>query len=305
MNSKRVRPAFTLIELLVAIAIISILIGLLLPAVQRVREAASRSKCQNNLKQIGLAWHNHQDAMGFLPTGGKNACDTPFANATVANNCANPPTPDWGCCAPYDRTEWSWTYQILPYVEQQTIYNTKSNSQVHASVVKVYYCPTRRPAQLYGGVGKVDYAGNAGTNGSNGVLLRTGAGTLRLELIPDGTSNTIMVGEKRLKLDKFGSSYDDNEAYVSPGWDSEIERRAAADTDQACCGPSPDIRITTTPPFTDPDSGLNQFGCSHVGGTNFVMADGSVRFIRFHPNATSFKRACQRDDGLTYNPNDF
>lgn len=304
MSNPSRKSGFTLIELLVVIAIIAILIGLLLPAVQKVRAAAARTQCQNHLKQIGLGWHNYQDAQGWLPTGGKNGRETPHANATVTANAAA--DPNYLCCAPYDRTEWSWPYQILPYIEQGPVFSATANGTVYTAVIKIYHCPARRQATLYRNQAKIDYAGNAGTNSSNGVLLRTGTGLLRLELIQDGTSNTLMVGEKRLRWDKFGTSYDDNEPYAAPGWDSEIFRRAVAEvySESPCCGPNRDIRVTQTPPFTDPDNGMQQFGSSHDTGMNAVMADGSVRVIKFNPNATSFQYACRREDGLTYNPND-
>ncbi len=293
------RRGFTLIELLVVIAIIGILIALLLPAVQKVREAANRVQCANNLKQIGLAFHSYHDVNDRLPDGGKNGSDAPVSDPNATTY-------------PSSRKEWSWTWQILPYIEEQNLaqlpQTTANDRLIEKTPVKIYYCPSRRPPALYDGYAKVDYAGNGGTggDGSGGTLIRMGAGRIRLADITDGTSNTLLLGEKRLKLDKFGVCYDDNEGYVSPGWDSEIVRFATHDLDQEDnYGPSPDIRVTMTPPFTDPDTGLDQFGSSHPSGINAVLADGSVRTIRFHPDRTAFQRLCLRADGQPVNLDDY
>jgi prepilin-type N-terminal cleavage/methylation domain-containing protein len=279
---------FTLVELLVVLAILLTLMGLLVPAVQKVRASAARLQCQSNLRQIGLAFHNYHDALGYFPDGGKNGADAPVSDAAAVS---------W----PTSRAEWSWTWQILPYIEQEALHSLPdtpaNNALIGKTPQKIYYCPSRRPVQLFNGRAKVDYAGCGGTNGRNGVLVRAGLAHVGIKDIPDGTSNTLMVGEKRLKLDRLGFSYDDNESCYSPGWDSEIVRYAARDLDQPCCGPTRDIPVTPTPPFADRDSGLDQFGSSHAGGINGVLADGSVRHIRYGADYTAFWNLCARDDG--------
>jgi prepilin-type N-terminal cleavage/methylation domain-containing protein/prepilin-type processing-associated H-X9-DG protein len=306
------RRGFTLIELLVVIAIIAILIGLLLPAVQKVREAAARMSCSNNLKQIGIAFHTYNDVMGQLPNAGKDGCDTPI-HPDIASDCATNPTPTY-LNAPYtypgsvplSRVEWAWTYHILPYIEQDSLYKTANHTTVRRTPVKIYFCPSRRAPIANGNQAKGDYAGNSGSGtgvtNTTGVVIRTGLGTVRLTDITDGTSNTAMVGEKRMKLDRYNTSYDDNEPYFAPGWDSEVIRAAVTDLDTGTSwGPSPDIKRTTNPPFTDLDSGLAQFGSSHASGCNFVLCDGSVRHVRFNPDRTQFRRFCTKTDGAVLN----
>jgi prepilin-type N-terminal cleavage/methylation domain-containing protein len=167
------RRGFTLIELLVVIAIIAILIGLLLPAVQKVREAAARAQCQNNLKQIGLAFMNYEGAYQYIPQGAYDS--DPRLQSTLSVYDEVPPayggTP---CCNASHPDGWNHFFRILPYIEQNNVYNladfstappnTINSTQVAQSLIKTYYCPSRRPPTGYGGsnTGRLDYAGCAG-----------------------------------------------------------------------------------------------------------------------------------------------
>jgi len=315
------RPGFTLVELLVMIALMAILLGLLIPAVQRIRESSDRMVCSNHLKEIGLGFHRFHDTKGYLPDGGKNKCDAPYhplmppnlrrmcdsATINPANVYAwNVPYTPFGSTA-QRRSEWSWPYQILPYVKQEDMHKDPNDHNLTRTPLKFYTCPTRRPPQLFANHSVIDYAGCAGTTNSNGMVVRRGLGPITLADVTDGLSQTVMVAEKRLKRDRFGVSYDDNESWANPGWDTEVYRQASADVDrpETDRGPSPDIVKTESSVFGDTNSGLKQFGSSHPKGINAVLGDGSVRFIRYGPNPDVFERYCIRNDGIMLSANNF
>jgi prepilin-type N-terminal cleavage/methylation domain-containing protein len=209
---RRNRSAFTLIELLVVIAIIAVLIGLLLPAVQKVREAAARTQSTNNLKQLALALHNYQDATSSLPNGG-TAEYTWWAYGPPWN--ANPPRPAMaeGC---------SWAYKILPYIEQGNLYNTWN----FTTPIKTFMDPSRGgtglssiPYDPAGGWNSIRQAGPVTDYAANAMVMGTGMNTAgpdnygpwnsnnpnswnrfrrKIENISDGSSNTIVLGIKAM-----------------------------------------------------------------------------------------------------------
>lgn len=171
------RRGFTLVELLVVIAIIGILVGLLLPAVQAAREAARRMQCSNNLKQIGLAFLNHESTYKYLPQGPYDG-DPSLSPAPVYTESGS----SYGtteCCNAAHPKGWSHWFKILPYMEQANVYNLAKFDQpalrsrafdyngedsVAAALISSYYCPSRRGPTGYGSAlaGRCDYAGCAG-----------------------------------------------------------------------------------------------------------------------------------------------
>ena len=300
---------FTLVELLVVIAIIGILIALLLPAVQAAREAARRMQCVNHLKQMTLGVLLHEQTHRIFPDGG----DGVAAIRTISgSDPALAPGQDWG-----------WAYQILPYIELNHLWEMPNDIEVQKTPVTIYACPSRRSASdiidssSYGrGLrAPMDYAGNAGIdetgawpqgyggmgNGLDGPITIRPDSTdpnrgpsVRLRDITDGTSNTLLIGEKCLNIQLLGSlQTDDGSGWVN-GWDWDT------------------IRWGYFPPHADwskPFSVVNggmppdqiplhaAFGSSHPGGFNAAMCDGSVRTISFDIMLDTFKNLSSRNDG--------
>lgn len=291
---------FTLIELLVVIAVIAVLIALLLPAVQQAREAARRTQCKNNLKQIGLAAHNYQSTFGVLPDGGND-----HSSWTSAS------WPCGDCCSANNRGEWNWMYQILPNLEQSNLYNNLNDTQVYQTPVKTYYCPSRRAPTIYGAYAKTDYAGNGGDGWTsyNGAMVRRSCKLpVDFTQITDGTSNTLFVGEKQQNDKNFGSSGGDNEPWPNSGWDEDQIRIATvlptplpiAVGSTYYGPPAPDSAYAPTE-TTGTSIWSTLFGAIHAGAFHGLLVDGSVRAISYNVDAETFRRICVRNDGLAVN----
>jgi prepilin-type N-terminal cleavage/methylation domain-containing protein len=284
---RRLPAAFTLIELLVVIAIIAVLIGLLLPAVQKVREAAARTKCANNMKQIGLGLHNYHDANKAFPPG--YLAPVPYSDG------ASDTTPGWG-----------WAAQILPYIEQDNLFRQLNfnqpvqNSPAIQTIVNVYLCPSDSlpPAAVpvpnaFGTplalAAPSSYAACVGgdesePDGSTGLGIFYRNSATRLTDVTDGTSTTIMIGER-----SWGNA--------NGIWAGSIANGVILRGNQNPCpgsgaGSYPasvlvqahsHLNNTTT----DTDGGLDDFSSRHTGGSFFVFADGSARFIRSIPSDNS------------------
>jgi prepilin-type N-terminal cleavage/methylation domain-containing protein/prepilin-type processing-associated H-X9-DG protein len=268
-NPARDRRAFTLIELLVVIAIIAVLIGLLLPAVQKVREAAARTKCANNLKQIGLAMHNYHDANSRFPAG---EVTQDGKGVTSANR------------------NWVWGALILPYIEQGALYTqlnpgvgraplptgTDAAARLVQSVPPVYSCPSDTGPDInlrLGNYGKTCYPAN-----KNIFFLDT---KHKLTDIADGTSNTLMIGERANPPGGqpfwhigavWAARWGTNNSYAFEAGFMNVSMNPAAITAAGACCNNTGV--------TDPDDIRSATNILHTGGAQYAFCDGSVKFLR-------------------------
>ncbi|MDB5338579.1 MAG: prepilin-type cleavage/methylation protein [Planctomycetaceae bacterium] len=288
----RQRSAFTLIELLVVIAIIAVLIALLLPAVQQARESARRTQCRNNLKQFGLAMHNHHDNFKVFPSGGTGWT----YHMTYTSSGAPEIAP---------RQNGGWGFQVLPYIESHIVWKGgTATTDMDRSILAIstpnamFFCPSRRSVSVNPPIAdwysipsnsgltfahaQTDYASSNGQN--TGAITQTTA--QRLADITDGSSQTMLLGEKKLDRTALGQYQgDDNEGYTA-GWDHDTVRW----TDRA---PGPDTNIPG-------GWGEQRFGSSHPGGFNALFCDGSVKTISYNIDLTVFSRIGDRSDGQTF-----
>ncbi len=305
----RPRVGFTLIELLVVIAIIAVLIALLLPAVQQAREAARRSQCKNNMKQLGLAMHNYHDTMNTLPPGHLGRCTTPMLNATALT-------------------------MLLPYIDQAPLYNmynsrgsastytgaggtptddptTNGNAAVVKTKIAVFLCPSDPGAEFIpdptGAYGIS--ATNTGTGGAktNYDVISTSAldrcdnptwpatdltrkcmfgdnSNCNFRDVTDGTSNTMMMGETLRTVLNGG-----NNAWGYRGWVMVGLNLVDFPINQ--------WSFYIYPSVPGRLGSWSFSGSQHVGGAHFLFGDGAVRFVSENVNSTMRARYATMGDG--------
>ena len=310
------RRAFTLIELLVVIAIIAVLIALLLPAVQAAREAARRTQCINNLKQVGIALHNYHDTVGSFPPGYISRMDP----ATFAN----------------DGPGWGWSAFAMNQMEGSPVYNSinfvlniemPANSTSRVTTIKTFFCPSdawrediftvvdsstsnTTPGAPICQVAASDYVGAVGSgdpsslypwiggdsppgrDNGNGLFFRNRA--VRIAQITDGTSQTFAAGERSQNLSRATWTGAVTNAAVPL-----VALQAEAGLDPEGSGA---LVIAHTGEGHGPNSpsGLahgDQYWSLHPGGANFLFADGSVHFIKELINFPIFQAMATRAGG--------
>lgn len=312
MTSLKMRRGFTLIELLVVIAIIAILIALLLPAVQQAREAARRTQCRNNLKQLGLALHNYADVHRMFPAGHMDTY-TDYVSAGA-------------------RHQFSWLTALLPFIDQSTLYsqinfndadlllNANVNPKFYAVAgvdVPAFICPSDPVGRVSSTLAPTNYMASQGNRcncrNKNCSGLFGHSSYARLAWITDGLSQTIACGET-LKGDLNPATILDNYIFTNaPGSNAtDVDTcmavaPTASDRATVWFGGQPQFNIMTTircPNDRRFDCIAPNYGCTnlsarsaHVGGAQFVFADGSVHFISENIDVNTYQALGSRADG--------
>ena len=334
-TAPRPRPAFTLIELLVVIAIIAILIGLLLPAVQKVREAAARMKCANNVKQLALGVHNYENIYGYVPTA--LHWKAPFYGGSTF-------TPGALLSSPNGTNHGTWCSDLLPFIEQTPAYNallpqytsatpdTMAAEQIMISLgsIPVFICPSD-PSSGAGGIspeppqkganlnwigfGSANYYGNA-------MVMRVNNSFNSIpNAMPDGTSNTIIIGERYQRCEDNGSgffassgwgsttAFPDGDPFDSPVYGTVTAKSAAVNLRAAGARGTPgwwsqnglpdlaagNIPWQSQPTVTTCLSGVLQ--SAHTGVMIVGLGDGSIRTVSSGISITTWKNAHIPIDG--------
>ena len=318
VSDRPFRKAFTLIELLVVIAIIAVLIGLLVPAVQKVREAANRMSCTNNLKQLALACHSYESANGKLPPAGKGygwcssaaggSGDTAILNmsgwvlvlAYLEQTALDSQVNKSAC---FSNLNTGWCCGFTGNLNGTVAGTPAINGALSATVIKTFQCPSDF------GLATVEYNSGGGAGSAinydfiasrsdaglgSGCNIWKNAGTsrymfgensnTRLTDVLDGTSNTFMIGETCRNVWNGSNLSWAYRSWVMTGVD-----------------PNGGLNIWYTPTGGTAQAGnlssWGQAGSVHTGGANFAMGDASVRFVRDSNSSTTLLRACAMADG--------
>jgi prepilin-type N-terminal cleavage/methylation domain-containing protein/prepilin-type processing-associated H-X9-DG protein len=306
-------PGFTLIEVLVVISIVGLLIALLLPAVQQAREAARRLQCANNLKQIGLAMHNYHDAVGTLPPGYVSAVQPGGQNYPERG-------PGWG-----------WGAMILPRLEQAPLFNAinfgrqiadAASATARSSVIGTYLCPSSTPVgpvrvtgdesqavTLVADLAASQYIASAGQGeveelpgNNNGLLYRNSR--IAFRDVTDGLSQTLLAGERSRNLADatWVGAVPSGYVCTNPTW--PVRDCATSNVMvMANTGPWPDEPWVNVPNHRG--SKADDFWSLHPGGCNFLMGDGSVRFIKETVNPMVFSALASRAGGEVVSSDQF